>query len=465
MTTTPGLRGLVFAAIAAVLTSAGAVAVLMQPADPLRKITGTNDAAPGLAWSVDATALLGAAAAEFRSPLHGTEFDFGDPGLIRAGATLVTVAGIADEDSSLRDATMFGIDADTGRTRWRAPAANLGGCAAVPLDGELVCFANSPSDSLELVGYDLDTGIVARTRLDWYPFALAVTDGRLFIAEGDVESDDVRVHSGTRADPDRYWSHQFAMGAGWEDLPFDALDVTHGQGLFALGADIAGFDLTSGATTWTTGLDGCSRFVVTEPGLTERVNITCPDYHVTGTDVFDRTGRIIATTDHTATHTLTLDEPTDDAIPLLLADTARDRRDGAIRWTNPDLLYSEPEADGSTIVRGAAIAVLDDTAILRDPFTRTTSGLDLRTGETLWRKVAARDGTLRAHGAGHAVFSDATGLWSLDLRTGETRWDIPYLAINSDPAALTDPSMIISTGTDRFALASDRTLLGLRPFS
>ncbi|WP_228798684.1 hypothetical protein [Nocardia cyriacigeorgica] len=64
----PGVRNLVLAAVAAVVTSAGAVAVLMSPDDTTRKITGTNDAAPGLGWSIEAAAIYGASAAEFRDP-------------------------------------------------------------------------------------------------------------------------------------------------------------------------------------------------------------------------------------------------------------------------------------------------------------------------------------------------------------------------------------------------------------
>ncbi|WP_280444386.1 hypothetical protein [Nocardia brasiliensis] len=54
MRSVPGLRGLILAAVAAVLTTAGAVYVLTQPADGVRKITGTAAAAPGLARYVPA---------------------------------------------------------------------------------------------------------------------------------------------------------------------------------------------------------------------------------------------------------------------------------------------------------------------------------------------------------------------------------------------------------------------------
>ncbi|MFC9897313.1 PQQ-binding-like beta-propeller repeat protein [Nocardia sp. NPDC127579] len=462
MSRTPGLRGLVLAAVLAAVTVAGAVAVLIRPAEPMRKITGTNDAAPGSAWQVDAADLVDASGAEFRTPRYGTEFDMGGPGFLVAEDTVVTVAGSADADSmSLRDAVMIGLDADSGETRWRAPAASLGGCAAAPLDGELVCFSNATPGPSELIGYDLGSGAISRTPVDWYVFALAVTDGRLFVAEGDVESDDVRVHSGTRADPDGHWTRRFEMGTAWEELPFDALDVGHGQGVLSLGADVAGFDLRTGATTWTIRLDGCARVVLTEPALTERIRANCPSATDDGADVFDRAGRMIATTGNRAVHDLTLDQPADDSIPILLADTAYDRRDGAVRWTNPDLLAAEPFDPGA--VRGAADAVLGDIAILRDRATDTTMGLDLNTGRTRWRMTTDRDGDVQARDGDHAIFTDASGLWAVDLYTGETRWEIPYLAIDSDRAAFSGSVMLSATGSGRLIVATARTLLSLRP--
>ncbi|MFD3702513.1 PQQ-binding-like beta-propeller repeat protein [Nocardia sp. NPDC058658] len=465
MTRRAGIRELVVAAVAAVVTSAGAAAVLLQPPDPLRKITGTNDVAPGLAWSIDAAAMLGQQFAEFRSPVHSTSINLGGPGFIDAGDTLITVVGVStDESIELRDAVMYGIDAATGETRWHAPAAELSGCAAVPLDGQLVCFTDPLSRSAALVGYDITDGAVTRTPVDWNIFALAVNDGRLFVAEGDVESDDVRVHSGVLADPDSHWSRPFEVGTSWEDMPSDALDVTHGQGLIALGADLAGFDLDTGTPTWTAQLDGCSRVTITEPALVERIHTQCSGYQITGTDVLDRTGQVLATTSHSAAHSLSVDDPADDSIPILLADKAFDRRDGTVRWTNPDLLYTGPANDGGTTQRGTAVAILGEVAILHDPSSDTWSGLDLHTGETLWRNVNDRSGTVSSNDDSPAILSDSTGLWALDVRTGRTLWDIPFRAVNADRDALAGNTALAPTGNGRFVLASARTMLGLRPF-
>ncbi|WP_336081928.1 outer membrane protein assembly factor BamB family protein [Nocardia sp. SSK8] len=465
MTLAPGIRGLALAAVTALVTGAGAAAVLLTPPDPLRKITGTDAAAPGLAWSIDAAALSGGAFAEFRSPVDATSIDLGGPGFVRAGDTLVTVIGVSTDDSiALREAVMYGIDAATGDTRWQAPADELGGCAAVPLDGELLCFADPVTGPGDLVGYDLADGTVTRTPVPWPIFALAVDGEHLYLAEGDVESDDVRVRSGSRADPDARWTRPFTMGTGWEDLPSDALDVTHGQGLFVLGADATGFDLDTGAPTWTARLDGCSRVTTTTPALVELIRTRCEAYRVTGIDLLDRTGRVLASSDRGGVHAPVVDEPTDDTIPVLLDDTAHDRRDGTARWTNPDLVYSTADYQGTPTRYGTVVAVLGDVAVLSDPVGGTTSGLDLRTGTTLWRTTTERRGTVATRDGDDVVFTDGQGLWAVDPRTGETRWDIPFRAVNTDRDAFAGNSVVAATGDGRLTLVTDRTMIGLRPF-
>ncbi|MBF6542348.1 PQQ-binding-like beta-propeller repeat protein [Nocardia brasiliensis] len=461
MRSVPGLRGLILAAVAAVLTTAGAVYVLTQPADGVRKITGTTAAAPGLAWSVAATA-LGEGGLEFRDPVAGTEFDVGGPGFIDAGDTLVTVTGVANGDLALRDPVLVGIDAGSGAVRWRAPAVGLRGCAATPVDSRIVCYANA-SETSELVGYDIGSGKVSRTPTPWLVFALAATGARVYVAEGDVESDDVRVHAGTFADPQAYWSRDFAMGTAWEDLSSDALTVTDGQGVFALGAGLAGFDLDSGAPTWTAELNGCSRASGLRGAVVERVHTECAGYRVTGSDLLDRTGRVIATTDHAATQPLSIDSPADDTVPVLLADSARDRRTGAVVWTNPDLVTAPRATDTGNTTTGTAIAVAGEAALLRDDQAHTMTGLNMRTGHRLWQVRAERYGTPAAWDGEVVVLSDATGLWAVDPKTGVTVWDIPFTAVDATPEALSDGGQLRARTAGNFLYASARTLIALRP--
>ncbi|WP_194818461.1 PQQ-binding-like beta-propeller repeat protein [Nocardia sp. XZ_19_385] len=461
MRSIPGLRNLVLAAAAAVITSAGAVLVLLQPPDTTRKITGTADSAPGLAWSVDAAAMSGRAGAEFRDPVAGTEYDFGGgPGFVDAGATLVTVLGVSDDNMPLRDPVLVGIDAETGAQRWQAAAPDLSGCGAAPVAGRLVCF---DADSA-LVGYDIDTGNITRTQTDWYIFAIATDADRVYIAEGDVESDDVRVHAGTVDDPDAHWSRAFDMGASWEDLPGDALDVSHGQGVFSLGGDLAGFDLASGRATWSADVVGCSDATPTNGGLIERTRSECDGNGLTGTDLIDNTGRIIATTNSAAAHNILIDLPADETIPVLLGDSAYDRRTGTLMWTNPELLATQ-EADEHNVasVIGTATAIIGDVALLRDTAAHTATGLDMRTGERLWRIEATRFETVHGGDEHAAVFSDYTGLWAIDPRTGATIWDIPFLAVNDKPDAITGDGELAFQGNGRYTYASARTMIGLRP--
>ncbi|MFC9435888.1 PQQ-binding-like beta-propeller repeat protein [Nocardia sp. NPDC057030] len=452
MSSIPGLRGLILAATAAVITSAGAVFVLIQPDDTTRKITGTVDAAPGLAWSV-AAATDGNAQAEFRNPVGGTEFDIGSSGFVDAGDTLVTVIGTAHGGMALRDPTMVGIDATTGAVRWRTPAADLGGCGSVPVDGRLVCFAAPATGRGALVGYDVDSGEITRTPTDWLVFALATTADRVYVAEGDVESDDVRVHAGTLARPEATWSRAFPMGASWEDVSTDALDVAHGQGLLTLGGQVAGFDLGTGEPTWTADLTGCGGTEATSPALVVRTAADCSGHGITGTDLLDRTGRVVAASDIPATHSLSLDRPADDTIPVLLGDGARDRHTGTLVWTNPDLVA----------INGTAIAVLGDVALLRDDFAHKMSGLDMRTGRRLWQIDTQRSGTADAWDGHVVILSDATGLWALDPKTGTTRWDIPYRAVHDTPEAITGGGQLGARGNGRYVYASPHTMIGLRP--
>ncbi|WP_454197796.1 outer membrane protein assembly factor BamB family protein [Nocardia sp. Marseille-Q1738] len=451
----PGVRGLVLAAVLAVGTSAGAVAVLLHPEDSIRKITGTNAAAPGLAWSSTAAELSGQASAKFHTPVDGTEYDYGSVGFIDAGNTMITVIGTPGE-SSLRDPQMYGIDARTGAMRWRAPAAKLGGCAEVPIDGKLVCFTSLSDDTPALVGFDIDSGAVTRTPVEWkYPFGIAADHDRLYVAEGDVESDDVRVHAGTLADPKAHWSRTFAMGASYESDYSRPLDVAHGQGVFELGADLAGFDLRTGNPTWTAELYGWPYTRTTFDALVVRTGSRLEGSNGrTGADILDRTGRILASTDSPAVQDVEVDRPTDDTIPILLADTAYDRRDGTVRWTNPDLVTHD------TTLR---VATLGDTAVLFNYTAFTATGVDLRTGHQLWKTTTRRVGTVHTWNGRVAVLSDAEGLWAIDPHTGNTVWDIPFRAVTDAPTGITGGGQLTEKNSGTYTYTDSHTMIGLRP--
>ncbi|WP_328393765.1 outer membrane protein assembly factor BamB family protein [Nocardia sp. NBC_00416] len=455
-----GMRTLVLAAVAAVLTSVGAVVVVVHHDEGPRRIAG--DAVPELVWSLDASTTYGQPGAEFRSPVGGTEYDFGSAGFIDAGATMVTVLGIADDGMSLRDPVMYGIDADTGVTRWHAPAAELGGCASIPVHGVLVCFTSSWAETPALIGYDIADGTVTRTPVDWPVFALAADEEQVYVAEGDVESDDVRVHAGTLGDPDAHWTRMFAMGTAWEDLSGEILDVAHGQGVLTLGADVAGFDLATGEPTWTTELTGCSSLTGTSGALVVRLHAECGGPPGTAAaDILDGAGRILATTDDGIVHDLMLDRAADETIPVLLGDTAYDRRDGTVRWTNPDLVRRLPDGNGGVGASGTATAVLGDTALLHDSATGALTGLDLRTGRELWRKSIPYFGSALAWDGDIAVFSDSIGLCAIDPGTGEIVWAAPFDAAAADSVGITGEGEFTVRNNGRYVYASARTMNGL----
>ncbi|MFI7000086.1 PQQ-binding-like beta-propeller repeat protein [Nocardia sp. NPDC050175] len=461
----PGLRGLIIAATAAVITSAGAVVVLMQPADSTKKITGTAESAPGLAWSVDAAATHGGAKAEFRDPTGGTEYDMSSPGFLDAGDTLVTVLATSNSGMHLQDPKMVGIDAATGAVRWQTPAADLAGCGRTPVDGSLVCFTGPSAAPAAVIGYDIASGKVTRTPTDWNVFALATTADRVYVAEGDVESDDVRVHSGTLADLDANWSRPFAMGTGWDDIDPDVLDVSHGQGLLTLGVQVAGFDLGTGEPTWTSNLGGCSRTAATSTALVVRTDSDCAAHHITGSTVLDRTGQVLASSNNEAAHYLSLDQPTDDTIPVLLADGAHDRRTGNLVWTSPDLItkLSNTNSDNGNATIGTATAIVGDTAILRDSDARTMTGLDMRTGRRLWQIQTERYGTINAWDGQVVIQSDSTGLWAIDPKSGTMTWDIPFRAVDKNPDAITGSGQLTAHHNGRYTYAAAHTMIGLRP--
>ena len=251
----------------------------------------------------------------------------------------------------------------------------------------------------------------------------------------------------------------FAMGTAWEDLSGEILDVAHGQGVLTLGADVAGFDLATGESAWTTELNGCSSITGTSGALVVRVHTECGGAPgIPAADILDGAGRIIAATDDGIAHHLILDRPADETIPVLLGDTAYDRRDGTVRWTNPDLVPRPPDGYGGVEATGTATAVLGDTALLHDSTTGALIGLDLRTGRELWRTSIPRFGSALAWNGDVAVLSDTTGLCAIDPGTGEIVWTAPFAA---GPAGITGDGEFAVGDNGRYIYASSRTMNGL----
>ncbi|WP_137723017.1 PQQ-binding-like beta-propeller repeat protein [Prescottella subtropica] len=457
------VRNLTVAAAVAAVTVTGAVVTVVQDGgDGTRKITGTVDAAPGLGWSLDAAAMYGQSFAEFRDPVTGSEYDWGNTGFVDAGDMLVSIVGISNGGMSLGDPVTVGVDAASGDVRWRSPAEELGGCTSAPVDGEIVCFTSPVADEPALVGFDVTTGDVTRTPTDWIVFAVATVDDRLYVAEGNIEDADVRVHAGTLDDPDASWSRSFDMEGWWEDDLSHALDVAHGQGVVVLGTDLAGFDLDTGEPTWTSSLDGCSRVEPTAGALVVTTRIECDGYRRTGTEVIDGAGRVIAAVDGEVTQSPSFDDPVDATVPVLVGDGGHDRATGERLWTSTDLVSTprEVDEDNANTRFGTATAVVGDIAILRDG--DATTALDLRTGKRLWQRDESNFGTVQGHDDRVVVTVDHEAIRAFDLRTGEPKWETPFLAIDDDPNALGSDGMLRVGGDGRYSYVSNRTMIGLR---
>ncbi|MBJ8341066.1 PQQ-binding-like beta-propeller repeat protein [Antrihabitans sp. YC3-6] len=438
---------------AAVVSVSYALAVDGRPATT--HIPGTTDAAPGIAWTLDAPTLLDHKYAAFRNPTVPTHFDSGEAGFTDFGDVFVTMAGLPNHRSGNFDrATMIGVDAEDGSVLWRADAGSIGGCSERPAAGKFVCYSSSFEDDQMFVTFDLNDGEVTRTPTEWDIFGLDTFEDRVYTIEGNVEDNDVRVHAGTVDDPDAYWSKAFDIGAGWEEIAFGKTITTkNGAGLIDLGRAAAGFELESGTQTWTAGYPDCSEDVTFAGDLLQRVRRDCDDYSVKGVDLLDPSGEVVISTQQRFTQSLEEAEPTDDSVPIIVGDSGFDRRTGEKLWTS-SLLVSDPDGDNPN---GTAFAMFGDVVLVRDPQNQSVSGIDARTGNRLWtQEVRSSDG-YAFDGRNVVAFDDL--LRATDIRTGEQAWEIPVDAmVESDR----DSPRILRETDQSLIYATNATLISLR---
>ncbi|MCQ4121994.1 outer membrane protein assembly factor BamB family protein [Rhodococcus tibetensis] len=484
MTIDTSTRTLLLAALTAVVTVAGAVTVVAthgadtQPgtaapessdSSATGEVSVASPDAPDSEWTLDAAATFGRQFAVFRSPAYETDFDSGQPGFLNGGEILVTMIGLVNQETGgLNQTELVGVDSSDGSVRWKTPIDNLGTCAEAALDGKVVCYSSPYEGAQTFSAIDIGTGEVtetARAPEDWWILGITVSGDRLFVLEGDPESDDIEVHSGSPSDPDANWSQRFDLGAAWEEAFGRIMTTEHGHGVLELGGEVAGFDLDNGRPTFTRGLPDCSSAAhATEGGVVVRVHSDCNLGEVLGSEAIDRTGRVIASTTNEAAHTLVIDRPTDDSTPLLLGDGGYDRIRGERLWTSAALL-SRPETDSpesSDSARGTAVAVLGDVALLRDPAGGTESGLDLRTGEILWEEEFDDAGNIAA--AEGSIVIDLAGdtLRGKDIRTGENVWTLPLKSVVDDGDAW-DGSMALADSDAGLVYSTSHTMVCLSP--
>ncbi|WP_439032548.1 outer membrane protein assembly factor BamB family protein [Gordonia terrae] len=447
---------LVAAAVAAVVTvSAATVVWVDRVPSTIKKITGTTAETPGLAWSLDPAESLGRPFAAFADPRGGTAFTAGEPGMIRSGDTLLTIVGTPNEGTTLGDPVMIGIDARTGGVRWQAPAHDLVSCSETPLHGKIYCHAMRKN--YELITYDIESGESERRRVSESIFAITTTSDALYVAEGSVEDDDVRVHSGTFDDVSAHWTRHFDMGASYEEVyASEALTVTDGVGLVRTGGDLAQFDTRSGAELWSSGTQCVGTSSLLPGGFL--VHADCESAGL-ATEQFLRgpDGKVIASTSSPTVQRPGL-ESTTEADPVLLGDSAYDRATGELLWTNKDLTSRDTNATGTvTAVVGGVVYVMDSTG-------RSDSGIDLRTGKRLWHRGWPGDASATVNPDAYRnrllAGSDGITLAAVDVTTGEIAWTAPFLAIDSDPDAFVTGRALEPYG-DGWIFSSDRRMIGL----
>ncbi|MDV7133315.1 outer membrane protein assembly factor BamB family protein [Williamsia muralis] len=450
-------RALIAAAAAAVVTVTAAAAVVAnQGPTSVKKITGTNEQAPGLAWSLDAAEYLGRPFADFSDPRGGSSYMSGTPGFILAADTLVTIVGIPTDRYVLDEAVMIGVDPENGSVRWQAPAADLEQCSAQPIEGKIYCYAQT--DGHAIVTYDLKSGASERRSVEEYVFGLTTTADTLYIIEGSPEENDVQVHSGNFDDVSANWTQEFDIGGGWEDV-FESgvLTVTDGVGLVRMGIDMAQFDADSGNLLWGSG-ESCVSSAALEPGgVVVQSNSGCGSGDTESEQLLrGPDGKVLATSPSPEVQ-YPVFEHADADDPVLLGDSAYDRITGERLWTNPDLVAGQS---------GTISAVVGNTAYLSDPASSSAIGVDLRTGKQMWR--TATDGSftpLSAGGGlllGSGVVAGSEALMAVDIGTGEMVWTAPFVAIDADPETFRS-GRAMTPYDNGWILSSDRRMIGLTP--
>ncbi|CAM2962330.1 putative pyrroloquinoline-quinone binding quinoprotein [Williamsia muralis] len=450
-------RALIAAAAAAVVTVTAAAAVVAnQGPTSVKKITGTNEHAPGLAWSLDAAEYLGRPFGDFSDPRGGSSYMSGTPGFILAADTLVTIVGIPTDRYVLDEAVMIGVDPENGSVRWRAPAADLEQCSDQPIDGKIYCYAQA--DGHAIVTYDLKSGASERRSVEEYVFGLTTTADTLYIIEGSPEDGEVRVHSGNFDDVSANWTQKFDVSGGWEDVyQSGVLTVADEVGLVRMGVSMAQFDADSGNLLWGSG-ESCVSSATLEPGgVVVQSNSGCGSDDTESEQLLrGPDGKVLATSTSPEVQ-YPVFEHADADDPVLLGDSAYDRTTGERLWTNPDLVAGQS---------GTVTAVVGNTAYLSDTTNARAVGIDVRSGKQLWRTDGDESLTPLAAGGGLLVGSGVVegteALMAVDIGTGEIVWTAPFVAIDADPETFRS-GRAMTPYDNGWILSSDRRMIGLTP--
>lgn len=434
---------MVGAAAAAVVTvtAAGVVLVGQEPSTT-KKITGTDDDAPGLAWSLDAAEYLGRSFADFAAPRTGTVVGT-EPGFALFGDVVVTFVGVPNVSAGLDDAALIGVDADTGEVRWNTPVSDVQQCSTDLGTRRLVCYAMD--DGYSVIDVDVDSGDAVHHDISESVFAVASHDGVLYTVEGNAEDDDIRVHSGSVDDISSNWTRSFDVGGAWEEVfGSDIVRVKGGVGLLQVGGDAVQFDASDGSVLWQTGSDEYVYGAQVDEG--GAVTYTDADNHQV---VIGEDGRVLIDAD-SAVMQMPVVNTNPDA-PIIIGDSAYDRGTGKVLWRSDNLVQDD---------YGTLQAIVGDVAYLSAQ--GVPAAVDVRTGERLWQSDSILGLNPSAGSGDLLVGSDWSGMTALDLRTGTVAWTIPFDAVDADPEVFENGGSTAPYG-DGWIHTSDRRMIGLAP--
>lgn len=401
------------AAVAAIVTVAAAVATVI---DAGNRSDPADVGAP--LWALDAAEVLGREFAVFRSPLSGTQFNEEMGGFIDADSVVVTMAGMPDRRSySLDDAELVALDVEDGSVRWRASAVDIGGCSPTLLDGSLLCYSGPYVSASAYSVFDIESGERRDIVTPWSPIIAVVSGDDILALEGDIESNDVRVHSGTVEDPEANWSKAFDVGGSWESGYVEPVMSVRGDlGLISLDESL-GFDPESGDQRWSYGYTTCSTTHTSADGVTLVSERGCEgDGQVASEYAIDQYGHEFARADSVATGSASYgswrysrDQPAGDSTPIILGDSGFDRKTGEKLWTNQEVLGSAQ----SLAVIGDVVAVAGADSTIRV--------VDLSSGDVLWDTRTERTGEILWDGD---LVIDEGLVFGVNPRTGQRTWEV-----------------------------------------
>ncbi|MEH3154479.1 MAG: PQQ-binding-like beta-propeller repeat protein [Gordonia paraffinivorans] len=375
---------------------------------------------PPVTWTLDAAKYMGRPFGQFSDPRGGASFGSGTPGFVDTGDLLVTLAGSPTSGYHLDDAVMIGIDPGTGQVRWRTPAADVEGCGGTPVSGSLVCYASNTDGVSDIVTYDLRTGTSTRRPVSEFVFAITTTADAVYVAEGNPEDSEVRVHSGTVADLSANWTRSFDLFATWDGVYEDqVLRVTDGVGLVTIGGQMAQFAADSGAERWRSTDYRVSLATLEAGGVVVEAETDTPS----GRTVVEQRlrapdARVRVSTGVPTVQRFEVGRDRDRDRPVLMGDAAYDRDNGNRLWRSDDLVAGQ----GNGI--GTVTAVTEHVVYLRDS-DRSETGLDLDSGKRLWRNQSVNQFTPLASKDDDLSGTDGQALFVLDAEHGESSVDDP----------------------------------------